>query len=229
MIDLNTEFDDITPDDWKALVSQFLKGKPFETLIHETEDGIAKGPLATLEDRPETIAPLFRLETELTEGRPWHIQTPVSDKNLGFANTQLLEDLKGGASAARISLGDKGVPIRNSNDLKRLFDQVHMDLIPISLAPHSDTSIVELFSGYRASYINLGLTPQTPKLKNLIKKFPKSWRAVTIDGASVHDNGATDAQELAYMATNLAFVFRQLGDLAPEHICVELALSLIHI
>jgi len=222
-LNINTTFGGATFDDWKALSDQFLKGKAFDTLIHVTEDGIIKGPLSTSQDRPENITPLFRNTPPLTDGRPWHIQAPVCDDNLSFANTQLLDDLKGGASSARLSLGKNGVPIRNANDLKRLFDQVHMELIPVSLTTHSEASVFELFSGYADAHINLGLSPETPELEALAAKAPKNWRLVTIDGASLHDEGATDVQELAFMATSLAYTFRKLGDLAPAHICVELA------
>jgi len=206
------------------LAESFLKGAAFDTLVHRTEDGIIKGPLSTRADISTDIAPYFRKDIPLLDQRDWHISAPVSDPDISFANRQLLEDLNGGASAARITCGVDGVAIRHKNDLKRLLDQVFTDLIPIYLAPHEDGFVFKLFENYEKSHLNLGLSPRTADLETYTRECPENWKLVTLDAAQIYDRGGTDIQELAYLAASAAYTFRQLGpEPASRHISAELA------
>jgi len=217
-------FPDTTISDWSNLAESFLKGAAFDTLVHRTEDGIIKGPLSTRADISTDIAPYFRKDIPLLDQRDWHISAPVSDPNISFANRQLLEDLNGGASAARITCGVDGVAIRHKNDLKRLLDQVFTDLIPIYLAPHEDGFVFKLFENYEKSHLNLGLSPRTADLETYTRECPENWKLVTLDAAQIYDRGGTDVQELAYLAASAAYTFRQLGpEPASRHISAELA------
>jgi len=208
--------------DWQALVEKGLRGADFDSLLQQSEDGLPRGPLSTADDLPQNLAALPRAGAPLLDSRPWHICAPVRDPELGFANAQMLEDLNGGASAVRISLGKDGVTAKTANDVKRLMDQVYTDLIPIIIAPNNDAENAQLFMDYKEAALYLGLGPKTEGLSELAANIPDTWQLITINAARVHDTGGTDAQELAYFAASAAHVYRTLGKAAAKHIGVEL-------
>lgn len=209
--------------DWMDNAAAALRGKPLASLTRHTEDNITRGPLYDADMRPDGIAPLTRFAAPHLAGRPWHICAPVRDPDITFANAQLLRDLKGGASAARISLGDHALDLSGAGDIPRLLDQVHKDLIPIVLAPGEDQVRIERFDSLRDCHVFAGLSPNTADLKEAAQAAPDTWRLVTINAAKISEDGATCAQELAYMAAGIAHSFRVLGpDLAARHTGVEL-------
>ncbi|MEM7729976.1 MAG: hypothetical protein AAF311_12000, partial [Pseudomonadota bacterium] len=114
-IRLQTNFPHHDREDWRALAEKGLRSAAFDTLESETEDGLRRGPLFDACDRPETSASLTRSDDPSRDGRPWHICAPVELDDLDTANGQLLEDLKGGASAVRIG----NVPVSRRADLRR--------------------------------------------------------------------------------------------------------------
>jgi len=217
---------------WEKLVENGLKGNPLSSLIRKTEDEIIRGPLNTKTTLPESIAPLGRMGVPLLDDRPWHINAPVRDPELKFANAQLLQDLKGGASAARIELGPNALFIAKSGDLERLFDQVYTNLIPITFAPSSSNmaavkSVLDMKPLHK-SVVNLGLNSIGDEsfISETIASCPKNWRAITVDGASIHDQGGTAVQELAVMAATVVASMRKFGaETAHKHMSVELVVD----
>ena len=199
-----------------------LRGADFESLTRLTDDNLTRGPLSTAYDRPDDIAALPRHKAPLLNGRPWHITAPVRGPEIAHANKQLLDDLAGGASAARISLGETGVSVKNNNDMKRLLDNVYTDLIPIVIAPNNDIANAARLKDLRGVHLYLGLGPKTEGLVDLAKEAPDTWRLITVNATRVHDTGGTEAQELAYFAASAAHAFRVIGTDAARHIGVEL-------
>ena len=219
---LTQDFPATSEIDWKALVVKGLRGADFESLTRITDDGLIRGPLSTAANKPETTAPQARAGAPLLDNRPWHITAPVRDPEIAHANKQALEDLSGGASALRITLGKNGVAIKNANEMKRLLDNVYTNLAPITLAPNNDISNAELLKDFKTANICLGLGPKTDGLAELAKSLPDTWRLITINAARVHDTGGTEAQELAYFAASAAYAYRVLGKQAAKHVGVEL-------
>jgi len=219
---LAPDFPNTTQADWMTLVEKGLRGTEFESLRKTTDDGLVRGPLSTKDDLPENIAPLARGGAPLLEGRPWHITAQVSDPDIAYANTQALEDLTGGASALRLSLCKRGISIKNKNEMKRLLDQIYMDLVPVIIGPNKNLGNIDLFADFKDAHICLGLDPSTDDLTAFIPTLPSTWRAITINAASTHDKGGTDAQELAIFAAGAAESFRALGKDAARHIGAEL-------
>lgn len=219
---LTENFVQASVQDWQDLVKKGLKGANLDSLARLTEDELTRGPLSTSKDCPSNIAALPRSEAPLLEGRPWHIIAPVRDSDISYANKQLLEDLRGGASALRLTLGDEGVPIKNANDMKRLLDQVYTHLIPIIISPSDNSKILEALKDYKATVIYLGLSPQTKGLADIADAIPENWHAVTINAAQIHDDGGTHVQELAYFAAQAAQTYRRLGDKAARNISLEI-------
>ena len=221
-LSLNHDFPTSSEEDWQALVEKGLRGAEFESLTRNTDDDLERGPLSTSNDLPANIAALPRAGAPLLEGRPWHITAPVRDSEISHANKQALEDLSGGASALRITLGESGVHIKNANEIKRLLDKVYINLIPIVIAPNNDVGNADLLKGLSDANVCLGLGPKTDGLEKLAEEIPESWRLITINATRVHDTGGTEAQELAYFAASAAHAFRILGQDAAKHLGVEL-------
>ena len=221
-LDLADNFNAARHEDWQKLVEKGLKGADFESLAKYSEDSFARGPLSTESNRPQNIAPMPRAGAPLLDGRPWHICAPVRDSELSFANTQMLNDLNGGASAVRIRLGEGGIAVKHASDIKRLLEQVYTDLIPLKLAPNNNIGNAALFKAYKTADLYLGLGPKTEGLAALAADIPDSWRLITINAARVHDTGGTNAQELAYFAASAAYAFRVLGKAGAKHIGAEL-------
>lgn len=214
--------------DWEALVEAGLKGGSLADLMRQTEDGIRRGPLFTASDRPEAVTPLPRSNAPLLDGRPWHICAPVRDPDLAFANQQMLDDLKGGASSARVTLGDLGVKVTRTADIDRLFEGVYTDLIPINFRDATNTQIDTIFGAttLHTAHVNLGLDiiDNTAAIKDITAQCPKSWRAITLRAANVHESGGTNAQELAVMAGSVVMAMNTLGpEMAHAHMSLELA------
>ncbi len=211
-----------TRDIWRENAISALRGAELETLMRRTADGITRGPLSDERDRPSSVAPLPRSAPPLLAGRPWHICAPVRDPDIKFANAQLLRDLNGGASAARISIGNHALTL-GANDVARIMEGVHTDLIPMNIAPHNNAPLFDLFKPLGKAHLNLGLSPDAPNLKALAKTAPSSWSLVTVNAAAMSEAGGTAAQELAYMAAGIAKAYRVLGaHLGAKHIGAEL-------
>ena len=219
---LADDFIQASKADWEALVKKGLRGAEFESIGKTTDDDIPRGPLSTADDLPPTIAPLPRTSAPLLEGRPWHITTQVSDPDISYANHQALKDLEGGASALRLSLCERGITLQNKNEMKRLLDQIYMNLVPIIVGPNNKIENAALFEDFKDAHIYLGLGPKTDGLEKLATNLPKNWRLLTINAARVHDTGGTEAQELAYFAASAAHAFRRLGKSAAKHMGAEL-------
>lgn len=232
---LMSHFSGQTLSDWEALVSAGLKGKDFETLVSKTDDDLIRGPLSSEKNRPSNLSPLSRTQAPLLEGRPWHMCSPVRDPNLSFANEQLLADLTGGASAADVTVGDDALSFRDRADFKRLFEGVHLNLIPMRFDIRGDIyEVVALIldgKALTATPVNLGLDPiglslngtptPTNRLEDILKGLLDNITAISINAALVHDAGGTEAQELSVMAASAAAYWRQFG--AKTKLSVRLA------
>src|SRR5688500_10412422 len=97
---------------WRALVDKVLRGVDFERrLVHPTADGIPVGPLYT-----EAEAGALRRSVGLP-GRPpfirgaapasstgWDVRQRHAERDPAAANTQILEDLEGGATSIQLCL-----------------------------------------------------------------------------------------------------------------------------
>lgn len=217
-LSLHKDFAARTREDWRKLAEAGLRGADFDTLESLTEDGLPRGPLFDASDRPEANA-LPGSHAPLLDGRPWHVCATVSGGDLDFANAQLLDDLRGGASAVRV----EGLSLTRSADLRRVMEGVHVPLVPVVFAPgQSDPDIILGTRPLHDTHVHMGLAPDHPDLARLVKVAPKSWRSITIDGADIEMRGGTDVLELAVVAAQLADALRTL-DGAGEHIAVEIA------
>ncbi len=223
---LESDFSTKTLDNWRALVKKGLRGAAIETLNRQTEDDIARGPLFRAEDLPKDLASLARTNLPLLETRDWHIAAPVRDPDLSHANRQLLEDLKDGASAIRL---ENEVKISSRNDLKRLLEGVHTNLVPIQVTPAPNNrgkfEIAKEIDTLKSTVFWAGLDPigNQDLIKTNLETAPKTWRLMGLSPANFHEQGATDVQELAFLAASFAEAMRVHG---PEPVCRHMVVDL---
>lgn len=207
--------------EWESLVVKGLRGSGIDDITKRTDDHIIRGPLSTSADISHEIKTSPKVEVPHLEGRSWHITAVLSDPNVNHANKQALIDLEGGASALRFKLGEETLNIKNSNELDRLLDSIYTEYIPIVITPNNSIDNIDLFKKLKKSSVYLGLNPLTNNLENVVNNLPGNWRAITINSCKIHNNGGTEAQELAHFASSVAYCYRTFGEEISKHLNVE--------
>ncbi|MEM7192689.1 MAG: methylmalonyl-CoA mutase subunit beta, partial [Pseudomonadota bacterium] len=130
--------------DWRTLVNKALKGADFDkTLLSHTYDGLTLKPLYTRESEPVRdpggmpgAAPFIRGFRASEGDRPWEIRQLYAETDPADANTAILGDLEGGASAVSLQVaapGQSGVVVGSVDDLDRALEQVALDLAGVWL------------------------------------------------------------------------------------------------
>lgn len=226
-MNLKTDFPTNTAEDWRQLVTKGLRGADFESLARTTEEGLDRKILSRQDDLPASLNPLGRTDLPLLDSRAWHVAAPVRGLDIGHANTQLLEDLKGGASAVRI---EGELTLSSRNKLKRLLEGVYTDLAPIQFAPSPSNAdrlkfIFDL-EPLKTAVIWAGLNPLTNAdvIESSLKTVPKNWRLMGISADAIHEAGGTNVQEIAVLAAALAEAMRTFGaEAVCNHLVVDLA------
>jgi methylmalonyl-CoA mutase len=216
------EFPAATREQWVALASRVLKGRPFETLTARTSDGIAIEPLYARACDSVRIA--------ASAGR-WQVMARIDHPDPTAANKQALEDLEGGANGLLLvgagSIGAQGYGLM-PDTIARVLDGVLLDAgiaVEFDLSPQTKDLPLALVALVKARGIapasldvRFGFDPLGASVFN--GGFPLPWaqfaplaaklaadlatqgfrRALMVaDGRIVHGAGGTEAQELAYV------------------------------
>lgn len=201
-------------------------------LTRTTLDGINIAPIGQPAD----------LEGLTTAGRPsragaWDVRTQVEVVDAKAANEAVLQDLENGATSLALHLTEE-----TEHDWATLLDGVLLDLAPVVLDRPS-TEQVEAFADFLEGVegalhpaTNLSFDLQTIEMlpfrvradgvtaRDLFapvarRGFQLGVRALVVDGTALHDEGASDAQELGWaIATGVAYL-RLLADagFSAEH------------
>ena len=162
-------------------------------LAHTTLDGIVVTPLGT----PDLLDGLQ------TSGRPtragaWDIRARLAGAEAKLLNEHALVDLDGGVTSL-------WVEVTPDTDLPALLDKVLLDLAPVVLEPRGDAVAVAKAFLDHATYAdlhpatNLGVDATSADLVAVAELALKAGiLGVVVDAVTVHDQGASDVQELAY-------------------------------
>ena len=194
-------------------------------LSRTTLDGIDVAPIGQRSD----------LDGLTTSGRPsrtgaWDVRTQVEVLDAKAANEAVLQDLENGATSLALHLSEG-----TEHDWAALLDGVLLDLAPVVLDRPS-TEQVEAFADFLEGVegalhpaTNLSFDLQTIEMlpfrvredgvtaRDLFapvarRGFQLGVRALVVDGTALHDQGASDAQELGWaIATGVAYL-RLLDD-----------------
>ena len=210
--------DDWSRSDWEKAAGAVLRkarrltaddpdSEVWRTLSRQTLDGIDLSPLGT----PELLDGL------VTSGRPartgaWEIRSEVA------TNEDALADLEGGVTSLWVRAG-------SAPDWDSVLADVVLDLAPVVL----DGADVEGFLSYAAGRelapgTNLGFDARTATSEQAALAGRAGVLGFVVDATVVHDQGASDVQELGYAMSVGA---RALRALVTEDRSVDDAASLI--
>ena len=215
---------DFTLADWeKATAAVLRKAKKlaedapdsavWEVLTTSTLDHLEITPLGT--DQVEYAAtgdpghPPFTRGTS-AESTAWDIRSRFVDTNEAEANDAILEDLNGGVTSVWLTVSP-------DVDFVRMLEGVQVDLAAVVLEPVADhLGTARAFLDACASVdftegTNLGGSHQDcVAIAELALNH--GVRAFVIDGAELHNQGATDAQELAFSMVQAVRILRTLEE-----------------
>jgi methylmalonyl-CoA mutase len=216
------EFPAATREQWIALVARVLKGRPFDSLIARSADGLAIAPLYARVGQSTRIAG--------RAGR-WQVMARVDHPDPAAANAQALEDLEGGANGLLLvgagAVGALGYGLM-PDAIPRVLDGVLLNAgiaIEFDLSPQTkdlplalvalmkERSIAPASVDIRFGFDPLGASvynggfplpwaqfaPLTAKLAADLAAQGFKHALMVADGRIVHGAGGTQAQELAYV------------------------------
>jgi methylmalonyl-CoA mutase len=220
------EFSPASREQWLALVSDVLKGAPFEQrLVSRSRDGIAIAPLYARDPGAQTIP-------GRAAGAPWRILQRIDVPDAAVANALALDDLENGATALALvfagAIGAYGFGLRrgSSGDVARVLDGVILDAgvtIDVQAGPHAADVARQLTEVVAARGIApgaAGIAFGFDPLGDLAAGSPAAppWLAsafaaviadfaakgyngpfAVADGRVIHNAGGSEAQELAFV------------------------------
>ncbi|NYJ02556.1 methylmalonyl-CoA mutase [Nocardioides thalensis] len=216
---LADEADRHTREEWEAAAAAVLRksrrltdedpdATAWDKLTRRTLDGIAVTPLGT----PDLLDGLQ------TAGRPtragaWDIRAHLAGSDAKLLNEHALVDLDGGVTSLWVRVDE-------DTDLPAVLDKVLLDLAPVVLEPTGDPVAAAKALLDHASYVdlhpatNLGADAATASGDDLAAIAGLAREAgvlaVVVDGTAVHDQGASDVQELAVSLLNAVATLRVL-------------------
>jgi methylmalonyl-CoA mutase len=216
-------FEQADRETWLKLVERALKGKDFhETLVSQTDDGIAIEPLY---ERRRDCAPLSRERADL----PWTVTQRMDDPDMDRALLQLDDDHANGANGiyvvSKTSASGFGTGIDTetptfANRLAAAMSGKNISLRLDSFTSDTAETLIAALKENSPPALHLGLDAFATGAKQAdvtkdIRRFSERklpGTVVNADGRAVHNAGGTEAQELAIMAASLAGHLRLLDE-----------------
>jgi methylmalonyl-CoA mutase len=215
--------------DWRALVERVLDGRPFESLVSTTFEGLK---LAPLYQRPT------RESTHALRQKPgaWTISQRMDHPEPETANQMARADLIGGADALTLTVSQAhsargfGVRIDGERDLDAALAGIDLDLI--SLRVDASARALDLAPLFAAIARNRGLTSASldvdfghdpvghlartgvlppgravAEMHKLLRDAGFAGHLLLADGRPYHEAGAGEAQELGcVIATGVEYL-----------------------
>jgi methylmalonyl-CoA mutase len=197
------DFPEATKDMWRARVAAILKGESVEKLVSQTADGIR-------------IEPLYQ---QIKGGRadreshgPWTVLQRVDHPNGVKANAQALDDLENGAGGLAIVLKDA--------DVTRVLKDVALHAIHIRL--EGGETLAKAIAAYVGKQpidparlsVSFGLDDAGLVNGLLAQGFNGPF--LEADGRAFHEQGASEAQELACVLAQIVGALRKLEQVSAE-------------
>lgn len=186
---------------WISRVEKLLKGeRPIEALNSRTADGIV-------------VAPLYQQQNGTRADRgthaPWAILQRADHPQASDANRQALADLQGGANGLALQPGC-------GDNLAAVLQDVQLHAIHIRL--EGGDALAEAFAAHVArqpvdpARLSVVFDVRDAALLDELKAQGFAGHYMCADGRSFHNDGATEAQELACVLAGLAEGLRACGE-----------------
>lgn len=186
---------------WLKRVEKVLKGeRPVDALDSRIAGGITMKPLYQQQDGPRA---------DRARHMPWGIVQRVDHPNAEAANRQALEDLQGGANGLALS------PASVANISAVLKDVM---LHAVQLRVEGSDGVSKALADYVArqpvdpARLDISFDAHDPGLVTHLKAQGFAGPFIMADGRAAHEQGATEAQELATVLAELAKGVRTTGD-----------------
>jgi methylmalonyl-CoA mutase len=188
---------------WRARVAAILKGESADKLANLTADGIRIEPLYQQMEGP-------RADREIHA--PWTVLQRVDHPNGVKANAQALEDLENGAGGLVI--------VQKDADVARVLKDVALHAIHTRL--EGGETLAKAFAAYVGNQpidparlsVSFGLNDAGLVNGLLTQGFEGPF--IEADGRMVHEQGASEAQELACVLSQVVAALRKLEQVSPE-------------
>jgi methylmalonyl-CoA mutase len=192
---------------WQARVAAILKGESAEKLVSRTADGIR-------------IEPLYQqvrgARAERAEHAPWIVMQRVDHPDGVKANAQALDDLENGAGGLCIINGDV--------DVGRVLQGVALHAIHTRL--EGGDGLAKAFAAYVKTQpidpARLSVSFGASDVKELAAQGFKG-PFLEADGRVFHEQGASEAQELACVLARIVGALRKFEQLSPAVVGATLA------
>ena len=215
------EFSSATREDWLQRVDAVLKGADFEeALVSKTGDGIR-------------VEPLYGREAGLLAARavaaPWIVQARVDHPDAAKANAQALDDLANGVTGLTLMFKGHGAARGfgiAAKELPRVLEGIHLHAM--ALRVEGDAEAANALARLVARQpidperldVSFGLSD--PALVKDLAAQGFKGPFLEADGRALHEQGATEAQELGAVLAQATGFLRKAE---PSHIGATLAAS----
>jgi methylmalonyl-CoA mutase len=205
--------------EWKTLVERALEGRPFESLIKRTFEGLKIEPLY-----PRATQEGARALRQ--EPHAWKISQRMDHPDIETANAMARADLEGGADALTLTVSPArtargfGVRIESEPDLDAALAGIDLDLVPLRL--DAGPRALDLAPSFAAIARKRRLTSAAldtdfghdplgqlarsgtllplrgmAQIHKLLREAGFAGHLLLADGRPYHEAGAGEAQELA--------------------------------
>ncbi|MES9901390.1 MAG: methylmalonyl-CoA mutase [Sedimenticola sp.] len=172
-------------DDWKALATKELRGRPLDELTWQTPEGIKVKPLYTAADlegleQSDSLpgfAPFMRgPRATMYSGRPWTVRQYAGFSTAEESNAFYKRNLAGGQQGLSVAfdlathrgydsdhprvvgdVGKAGVAIDSVEDMKILFQDIPLDKVSVSMTMNG--AVLPVMAGYIVAAEEQGVTP----------------------------------------------------------------------
>ena len=199
------EFPDATLEMWRARVAAILKGESVEKLVSQTADGVRIEPLYQQIQGPRV---------DRAEHAPWIALQRVDHPDGLKANIQALDDLENGAGGLCI--------VNRDADVGRILQDVALHAIHTRL--EGGDRLAKAFATYVGKqpidparlHVSFGLNDDGLVKELVAQGFKGPF--LEADGRVFHEQGASEAQELACVLTQIVGALRKFDQLSSEAI-----------
>ena len=196
------DFPDATLDMWRARVAAILKAESAEKLVSQTADGLRIEPL---------YQQIQGARAERAEHAPWTVMQRVDHPDGVKANAQALDDLENGAGGLCI--------VNRDADVARVLQGVALHAIHTRL--EGGDGLAKAFAAYVEKQpidparldVSFGMGDAQEMVAQGFKgPFHEA------DGRVFHEQGASEAQELACVLAQIVGALRKFDRLSPESV-----------
>ncbi len=199
------DFPDATLDMWRTRVAAILKGESVEKLASRTADGLRIEPL---------YQQIQGARAERASYAPWTVMQRVDHPDGAKANAQALEDLENGAGGLCI--------VNNDADVAQFLQGVALHAIHTRL--EGGDGLARAFAAYvekqpiDPARLRVSVGASDAGLANEFAARGFNGPFFDADGRVFHEQGASEAQELACVLARIAGALRKFDHLSPESV-----------